>query len=154
MEETPNTTPETTNLSRRELLKALAAGGGALAAAAFLPARWTRPLIQAGVLPAHAQATCPYILTIDDYSPDQQPGQFIFYTTWVPCAPTQPTSIWVWIGDLQAAVTNVTYQMTGGEYCGATIYATRNLSSTGFGVTIQVNYDRYCNAVDTFTLPN
>ena len=53
----PKTTPEETNLSRRELLKALAAAGGALGAAAFLPGKWTKPLVEAGVLPAHAQGT-------------------------------------------------------------------------------------------------
>jgi hypothetical protein len=53
-------------LSRREMLKALAAGGGALAAAAFLPARWAKPLVQTGVLPAHAQSSrCAISLAID-----------------------------------------------------------------------------------------
>ena len=59
----PKTTSEETNLSRRELLKALAAAGGALGAAAFLPGKWTKPLVEAGVLPAHAQGT--QILEID-----------------------------------------------------------------------------------------
>ena len=45
------------SLSRRELLKVLASGGTALAAASFLPAKWLKPVIEAGVLPAHAQAT-------------------------------------------------------------------------------------------------
>jgi len=45
-------------LNRREVLKTLAAGSGALAAAAFLPSKWSKPVIQAGVLPAHAQASC------------------------------------------------------------------------------------------------
>lgn len=45
-------------LNRREVIKTLAAGGGALAAAAFLPSKWSKPVIQAGVLPAHAQASC------------------------------------------------------------------------------------------------
>lgn len=44
-------------LTRRELLKTLAAAGGALAAAAMLPGKWIKPVVQAGVLPAHAQAT-------------------------------------------------------------------------------------------------
>jgi hypothetical protein len=44
-------------VSRRELLKALAAAGGALGVAAFLPGRWSRPLVEAGVLPAHAQGS-------------------------------------------------------------------------------------------------
>ena len=48
-------------ISRREALKALAASGGALAAAAFLPGKWAKPLVEAGVLPAHAQGStnCP-----------------------------------------------------------------------------------------------
>lgn len=44
-------------MTRRDLLKILAASGGALAAAAFLPARWSKPLVAAGVLPVHAQST-------------------------------------------------------------------------------------------------
>ncbi len=44
-------------LSRREMLKTLAAGSGALAAAAFLPERWVKPVVQTGVLPAHAQSS-------------------------------------------------------------------------------------------------
>ncbi len=45
------------NVNRREALKALAAAGGALTAAAFLPGRWTKPLVESGVLPAHAQGS-------------------------------------------------------------------------------------------------
>jgi hypothetical protein len=44
-------------IHRREAMKVLAAAGGALAAGAFLPARWSRPLVEAGVLPAHAQGS-------------------------------------------------------------------------------------------------
>jgi hypothetical protein len=44
-------------LNRRELLKILAASGGGLVAAAFLPGKWMKPIVEAGVLPAHAQAT-------------------------------------------------------------------------------------------------
>ena len=40
--------------SRRNLLKAITAGG---AAAAVVPAEWAKPLVKATVLPAHAQAT-------------------------------------------------------------------------------------------------
>jgi hypothetical protein len=44
--------------SRRRLLKALGLGGASAAAAAgLLPARWTRPVIDSVLLPAHAQAT-------------------------------------------------------------------------------------------------
>lgn len=45
------------SISRRELLKALAASSTALAAAAFLPAKWISPVVDGGVLPGHAQAS-------------------------------------------------------------------------------------------------
>lgn len=51
----PDETKET--LSRRRLLKALAATGGAVAGASLLPGEWVKPVIEAGVLPAHAQVT-------------------------------------------------------------------------------------------------
>jgi len=57
MEKTEIKSPEQ-SLNRRELLKVLAAASGGLTAAAFLPARWLKPVIETGVLPAHAQATC------------------------------------------------------------------------------------------------
>jgi hypothetical protein len=62
MEQTANNpvpeeeTPEGT-LSRRQLLKALAATGGAVSASSLLPGKWVKPVVEAGVLPAHAQVT-------------------------------------------------------------------------------------------------
>ncbi len=44
-------------LDRRRLLKGLAAAGGAVAASALIPARWSKPSVSVGVLPAHAQVT-------------------------------------------------------------------------------------------------
>ena len=46
---------EEKRISRRELLKLLAATGGAVAASSILPDEWTGPLVETGVLPAHAQ---------------------------------------------------------------------------------------------------
>jgi hypothetical protein len=43
--------------SRRKLLKVLFGSGAALAAAKVLPEKWTRPVIEAVSLPAHAQTT-------------------------------------------------------------------------------------------------
>lgn len=46
------------SIDRRDLIKVLGASSGALVAAAFLPERWVKPSVNAGVLPAHAQASC------------------------------------------------------------------------------------------------
>jgi hypothetical protein len=50
-------TDEKKSLNRREALKTIAASAGALGAAAFLPGKWSKPLVELGVLPAHAQGT-------------------------------------------------------------------------------------------------
>ena len=50
-----NATPEQAKtLGRRDLLKALAATGGAVTAATLLPGKWSKPVVEAGVMPAHA----------------------------------------------------------------------------------------------------
>ena len=48
-------------IDRRKMLKTAMAAGGAITAAAFLEGKWLKPMVKSGVLPAHAQATCPYI---------------------------------------------------------------------------------------------
>jgi hypothetical protein len=50
------TSPKET-LGRRQLLKAIAATGGAVAASTFLPGEWAKPIVEVGVLPAHAQVS-------------------------------------------------------------------------------------------------
>ena len=53
-------------LSRRELIKALSALGGAAAVSSLMPSKWAPPELVSGVLPVHAQSTftClpPYVL--------------------------------------------------------------------------------------------
>jgi hypothetical protein len=44
-------------VSRRQLLKALIATGGAVTASTLLPGEWSKPIVEVGVLPAHAQVT-------------------------------------------------------------------------------------------------
>ena len=44
-------------VSRRQLLKALSAAGGAVAASTLLPSKWTKPVVEVGLLPVHAQTT-------------------------------------------------------------------------------------------------
>ena len=46
-------------ISRRALLKALAAAGGAVAATTLLPGEWAKPVVKVGVLPVHAQGSDP-----------------------------------------------------------------------------------------------
>ena len=56
--DTPEECQEQT-LSRRRLLKVLAATGSTVAATMLLPSKWAKPVIEVGVLPVHAQATPP-----------------------------------------------------------------------------------------------
>lgn len=42
---------------RRELLKAMVASSGAVAASMILPDQWVKPVVEVGVLPAHAQTS-------------------------------------------------------------------------------------------------
>jgi len=46
-------------ISRRRLLKIVATTGGATAASTLLPTKWTKPVVEVGLLPAHAQVTPP-----------------------------------------------------------------------------------------------
>jgi hypothetical protein len=55
----PAENPEERTVSRRRLLRILAATGGAIAASGVLPSQWTKPVVEVGVLPAHAQVTRP-----------------------------------------------------------------------------------------------
>jgi hypothetical protein len=57
--------PEPGIVGRRELLKALTATGGAVTAAALLPGKWTRPVVEVGLLPAHAQTSALTISNLE-----------------------------------------------------------------------------------------
>ncbi|MFP4343216.1 MAG: twin-arginine translocation signal domain-containing protein [Anaerolineales bacterium] len=59
---------EEVQISRRRLLKALAAAGGAVAVSSMLPKNWEQPVVEGGVLPAHAQVSeepVQYIIRCD-----------------------------------------------------------------------------------------
>jgi hypothetical protein len=48
---------EMSDQSRRKLLKSIAAGSGAIVAGKNLPEKWTRPVVDSVMLPAHAQTS-------------------------------------------------------------------------------------------------
>ena len=47
------------SVSRRKLLKSIAAGSGAIVAGKSLPESWSRPVVGSVMLPAHAQTSTP-----------------------------------------------------------------------------------------------
>lgn len=47
-------------ITRRDMLKVMLAGGGGIAASAFLPGKWLKPFVTTGVLPVHAATSAPY----------------------------------------------------------------------------------------------
>ncbi|MCP4539158.1 MAG: twin-arginine translocation signal domain-containing protein [Chloroflexi bacterium] len=65
--ETPEECQEQT-ISRRKLLKVLAATGGTVAATMLLPSKWAKPIVEVGVLPVHAQGTDP--------APTEEPPEY------------------------------------------------------------------------------
>ena len=46
--------PTLENIERRTVIRKLAVGTAALAGCSLLPAKWTRPILEFGALPAHA----------------------------------------------------------------------------------------------------
>ncbi|MCK5360527.1 MAG: hypothetical protein KAJ95_07860 [Gammaproteobacteria bacterium] len=55
-----------TELARRRLLKTIAGAGGVITAGKMLPDTWKRPIVDAALLPAHAQtSTCTEACSLD-----------------------------------------------------------------------------------------
>lgn len=65
-------------LSRREALKLLAAATGA-AALSTLPPAWSKPALQVGVLPAHAQTSLLHILSTFFFPEEVDPDRSYCY---------------------------------------------------------------------------
>ena len=66
----PQTTNHEKNNGRRKILRTIAGAGGAIAAGGMLPEKWTRPMVDAALLPAHAQTSsctepCTLSVSID-----------------------------------------------------------------------------------------
>jgi hypothetical protein len=147
-----------TPLGRRDLIKALAAGSGALAVAAFLPGKWAKPLVQSGVLPAHAQSTCvAYQLGeaaggwCDGTSPFgcvDAASNFVT-VSWSPLSGV-PVGVSILYGGVPAVIVNQTVQ-TGGA-----VYAINpGNGAQGFTGTITLTFARGCPPVSAdFEVPN
>ncbi len=63
MTEKSHLNEESVAISRRQLLKALVATGGAITASTVLSGKWSKPLVEVGLLPAHAQVSQPPVIT-------------------------------------------------------------------------------------------
>ncbi len=134
--------PRETNLNRRELLKVIAASGGGLVAAAFLPAKWLKPVVEAGVLPAHAQGSRTLTLTdihVELYEQKSNPqgnGQSHFQGT-------------AWYKDLNCRVFKDTTEFFGSTDDG--LISDFNVHQTHTEQDCEGNYDfnfnSYCNTV-------
>jgi hypothetical protein len=129
-------------LSRRELLKALTALGGAAAASSLLPENWTQPQVGAGALPAHAQSTAdPVIDTLSLYQTD---------------APTAPqTSLWFagfnYTDPLGQVGSNSQLHVSIDSECNDVVYDWKTLSEIGavisgdgFSGQIGFNFSSVC----------
>jgi hypothetical protein len=90
----------TNKISRRQALKTLLAAGGSIGAVSFLPAKWLKPVVESGVLPAHAQtsgavklpAGCVSGYTLFAYTTGG--GTSLNLDLWVPAALSGKTIAW------------------------------------------------------------
>ena len=77
-EEKTHNHPSRTGISRRQLLKALAATGGAVAASSLLPDEWSNPVVDVGTLPAHAQISDLPVTIVSCHMADNQGAPEIY----------------------------------------------------------------------------
>jgi len=153
MEDTNPIEDKRSNLSRRDLLKALAASSGALTLGAFLPEKWVKPVIQAGVVPVHAQGTCPYDVQIAE-ALYQGNNQWLVWVNWTPSSPAHPVGMNVYFGGVVASTSNVVWLGAPGPYTGVTFNMVRNIAASGWVLTVRFDWygDRTCIVSDTTTL--
>jgi len=73
---------ENKSIDRRKMLKTALAAGGAITAAAFLEGKWLKPVVKTGILPVHAQSTCPFVFFYpgtEDLNPDEDSGTGLLF---------------------------------------------------------------------------
>jgi len=154
MGENKSTRNERSSLSRRELLKVLAASSGALTLGAFLPQKWVKPVIQAGVVPAHAQGTCPYVAEITEAIYEFN-NQWAVNVHWTPSSPGTPVFVSATFGGLPAPIIDGCWWYGDpGATTGAGFECTRNASATGWDFTVRFDWygARTCIVTDTYTV--
>ncbi len=81
---------EATMVRRRQLLKIIATTGGTLALSNSLPDKWAKPIVEVGVLPAHAQMSTsltPISEIVDTICPDETLAATV--TTFIPTVPSK-----------------------------------------------------------------
>ncbi len=126
--------PMEKKLDRRDVLKALIAGSSAVAASVFLPAKWIKPVVKMGVLPAHAQVSCTTTFTAE--GPD---GSYVNAggTGWARASAIGvPASTETLLPNQSGII--MTWQCTGGISC--IIIDAASLSPT---ITITTRTDTY-----------
>ncbi|MDM8518665.1 twin-arginine translocation signal domain-containing protein [Anaerolineales bacterium HSG6] len=134
---------EETKLGRRDLLKALAATSGAVVAASVLPGRWTQPIIESGVLPAHAQGS---VVTIT-FTPGA--STTYVYTVTTPSGVTKDFTTSYVTMDIESGTYRVTARFTGDVNASPAPRPRVDVStSTGGSKTLAPTFDN-TSAVDT-----
>ena len=139
-----------TQVSRREILKALAAGGSALAASAFLPGKWTRPLVEAGVLPAHAQSSCAITVEITEAGPCGQNcvegAQYYMEYAWSPALIPDGHTV------LMGGVPVLTLAISAGPATGpVSMQFSPGIGFSNYTIQVILSFDT-CQAMDSVTL--
>lgn len=143
------------NLSRRDILKVLGAASGA-AVLANLPAKWSSPELAVGVLPAHAQTSLCYALTIElvdtdgsaffqsfQTPPDEVDGDFLRWYCQEGCADLDiwaegdgVTFITVRITTLAGTFEHTEYAGEGGPYFPLLVDLATGAYSMNFAISV------------------
>jgi hypothetical protein len=125
----PETNDEQVSESRRKLLKAVAATGGAVVASALMPSEWAEPVVEAGVMPAHAQQLSPSRVIIENLRPGEAEchDDILFDFNDGGCGVDENATLRIWVdcGDqglgpkVEDTIVNLWGQITGGPCTGS-----------------------------------
>lgn len=113
-----NNNKESVNTSRRKALKTIAAGT-AVAGGLALSGKWSKPVVDTIILPAHAQATNPVGPAPTTPAPTTTSGE---------CSPM-----------IESACYTTTLDMQTGNVSSVTVTGNVNPAQVGVAITIQIN---------------